>query len=262
MDPADLITELRPLLAEAVVATDFDGTLAPLVKDPQQSRPVDGAVPALTALTRRGTHVAVVTGRDAATVLRLGSLHDVPNLIVEGLYGLETWENGELRSPDAPHSMHTLRERLPDVLEDAGADPEVWIEDKRLSLVVHTRRAADPDAQLTLLRAPVGDLADELGFELHPGSQVLELRLPGYDKAGALARLVEQFHPRAVLFLGDDLGDLSAFAEIARLREDGLSAYSVGVRSSEVADVATAADVAVDDPHAVAALLTELAATG
>ena len=260
MDIAGLITELRPLLADAVVATDFDGTLAPLVKDPQQSRPVDGAVAALTALTRRGAHVAVITGRDAATVLRLGSLHEVPDLIIEGLYGLETWEDGALRSPETPQSMHALRERLPDVLEDAGADPEVWIEDKRLSLVVHTRRAGDPDAQLTLLRSPVGELAENLGLELHAGSQVLEVRLPGYDKAGALTRLVEQFHPRAVLFLGDDLGDLSAFAEITRLREGGLTAYSVGVRSSDVADVAAAADVPVEDPHAVAALLTELAA--
>lgn len=260
MDIAGLITEVRPLLADAVIATDFDGTLAPLVKDPQQSRPVDGAVAALTALTRRGAHVAVVTGRDATTVMRLGGLHDIPHLIVEGLYGLETWQDGALRSPETPQSMHALRDRLPDVLEDANADPEVWIEDKRLSLVVHTRRAAEPDAQLRMLHGPLDELAHELGLELHPGSQVLELRLPGYDKAGALARLVEQFHPRAVLYLGDDLGDLSAFAETTRLRARGLTAYSVGVRSSGVADVPAAADVPVDDPHAVAALLTELAA--
>ncbi|HET7902175.1 MAG TPA: hypothetical protein VFL59_13395, partial [Candidatus Nanopelagicales bacterium] len=98
---------------------------------------------------------------------------------------------------------------------------------------------------------------EELGFEVHPGSNVLELRLPGFDKAGAVRRLVDG--RSAALYLGDDLGDLPAFAAIRELRASGRTAYSVGVRSSDVAELAGAADVEVDDPAAAVALLAELA---
>jgi trehalose 6-phosphate phosphatase len=252
----ELADALRPHLRGALIATDFDGTLAPLVPDPQDSRPVDGAIEALARLAQRGAQIAVITGRDAATVVRLGGLAAIPGVIVAGLYGLETWTDGHLETPDTPDAIEQLRQHLPAVVA-AGADPDVWIEDKRLSLVVHARKAAEPDAALAELRQSVGTLADTLGLEVHPGADVLELRLPGYDKAGALARLAEG-HP-AVLYLGDDLGDLPAFAEIGRLRAAGRTAYSVAVRASGVPQLAGAADVELTDPGAVVPLFEALA---
>jgi trehalose 6-phosphate phosphatase len=255
MEPAELVATLRPHLAGALVATDFDGTLAPLVLDPESSRPADGAIEALSALAAGGAQVAVITGRDASTVVRLGGLERVPGIVVAGLYGLETWRDGELSTPEPPVETDELRRRLPGVVAAAG--PDVWIEDKRLSLVVHFRRAHDPRAAEAAVREPVTALGEELGFEVHPGSKVLELRLPGYDKAGALERLAEG--RSAVLYLGDDLGDLPAFAAVRRMREGGRPAYCVGVRSSDVGDLDGAADVDVADPAAAVALLGELA---
>ena len=252
----ELITALRPRLSGALVATDFDGTLAPLVPDPEDSRPVGGVVEALTMLAERGAQVAVITGRNARTAVRLGGLDAVPGLVVAGLYGMETWTGGQLDSPEPPPAVDALRVRLRQVVENGG-DPDVWIEDKRLSLVVHARKAADPDAALSNLAEPVRALAAELGFEVHPGADVLELRLPGFDKAGALRRLSTD--RAAVLFLGDDLGDLPAFAEIRRMRAEGASAYSVGVRSSGVRELDGAADVEVPDPVRVVELLRRLA---
>ena len=122
---------------------------------------------------------------------------------------------------------------------------------------MHARKAADSEAALGRLAEPVRALAAELGFEVHPGSGVLELRLPGFDKAGALRRLADD--RGAVLFLGDDLGDLPAFDEIGRLRAEGKRAYGVGVRSSDVPELDGAADVEVPDPDGVVALLRALA---
>lgn len=252
----ELAAALRPHLRGALLATDFDGTLAPLVPDPEDSRPVAGAIDALTALAARGAQIAVITGRDAETVVRLGGLDAIPGVLVAGLYGLETWTAGRLETPDVPPAIEQLRDRLPAIVA-AGADPDVWVEDKRLSLVVHARKAADPDAALAPLREPVLALADELGLEAHPGSDVLELRLPGYDKARALARLAAA--RSAALYLGDDLGDLPAFAEIRKLRAAGTAAYSVAVRSSDVPELDGVADVEVADPAAVVALLEALA---
>ena len=255
MQPAEIVAALRPVLDGALIATDFDGTLAPLIRDPEQSRPVDGAIAALRDLADRGAQVAVITGRDAATVVRLGGLASVPGIVVAGLYGIETWVDGGLSSPETPTAIEHLRERLPEIVD--GGDADVWIEDKRLSLVVHARRAADPAAALAALAEPVAALAGELGLEMHPGSDVLELRLPGHDKAGALARLAAG-RPGA-LYLGDDLGDLPAFTELRRLRATGVPAYSIGVRSSAVADLEGAADADVADPAAAVAVLADLA---
>jgi trehalose 6-phosphate phosphatase len=257
VDADQVIAALRPLVTGALIATDFDGTLAPLVPDPEDSRPVPGVIEALTALSGRGAQVAVITGRDARTVVRLGGLDAVPGLVVAGLYGMETWDAGRLTSPDTPPAIHRLREQLPPIVGAAG-DPDVWVEDKRLSLVVHARKARDPDTALAALRGPVTELAGRLGFEVHPGSDVLELRLPGFDKAGALRRLAAG--RSGVLFLGDDRGDLPAFAEVRQMRAAGRAAYCVGVLSSGVAELDGAADVEVADPDAVVALLRGLAA--
>ena len=258
MDVDELVAEFRPRVRRALIATDFDGTLAPLTRDPEDSRAAAGAVESLVALARDGARVAVITGRDARTVVRLGGLEGVPGLTVAGMYGIETWAAGELTTPEMPPEIVALRERLPGVL--AGGHPDLWIEDKRLSLVVHARRADDPDLALAGVRDGVHALAEELALEVHPGSQVLELRLPGFDKAAALARFAEG--ASAVLYLGDDLGDLPAFAEIGRLRKAGTPAWSVGVLSSGASGIADAVDVTLADPAEAVSFLGALASGG
>lgn len=262
MQSEEVIAELRPLLAGTLIATDFDGTLAPIVDNPEDSRPVADAVDVLVALARRGAHVGVVTGRDAATVLRLGGFDVVPGLVVEGLYGLEQWRAGELTSPDTPAEMAELRRRLPDLLVTEDAADGVWIEDKRLSLVLHTRPAAHPDAEHERLRGPAEELGTRLGLDVHQGRNVLEFRLPGYDKGDAVRRLVESTGPAAVLYAGDDVGDLPAFAAIGELRRTGVPAWGIAAVSDESPPaLAEAADVTVNGPAGVVAFLRALASS-
>ena len=86
--------------ARSVVAVDFDGPLAPLVERPEDARAARGAVEALAALASRVGRCAVVTGRAAQDVVRLGGLAGVAHLHVLGHYGLEEWYDGSLTSPD------------------------------------------------------------------------------------------------------------------------------------------------------------------
>ena len=255
MELAQVVHAVRSAVPEVVVAVDFDGTLAPLVDDPARSAPLPGAVPALVHLAELGCQIAVITGRDALTAVRLGGFDAIDRVVVEGLYGAESWHNGTLRTAETPPELGRLREALPSVL--AGADPNVWVEDKRLSLVVQARLARNPDAELHALRPALESVAAQAGMVVHPGHDVLELRLPGPDKASALRRIVR---PGAVtIYIGDDVGDLPAFAEIRRLRAEGEKAYCVGVGSSGVAAVVDAADVVIDSPAEVIALLEALA---
>jgi trehalose 6-phosphate phosphatase len=256
VDISTLVTALRAELEHSLVTVDFDGTLAPIVPDPADSRPAPGAVAALRAIAECGAQVAVITGRDARTVVALGGLDAIPGVIVEGLYGAERWQGGALTTLPEPEAMRRLRAELPAIV--ATGDPKLWIEDKRLSLVVHGRMAADPEAALDPVREPVTALGEQLGLSVHPGRGVLELRLPGYDKGAALRHLVGELAPNAVLFVGDDVGDLPAFAVATELREGGIPAWSVAVVSPEAPEVAQAADVRVDGPAGVVALLQML----
>lgn len=256
MDISTVVAALRAELEHALVAVDFDGTLAPIVPDPADSRPAPGAVAALRTIAERGAQVAVITGRDARTVLGLGGLDAIPGVIVEGLYGAERWQGGVLTTLPEPYAMHRLRAELPALI--ATGDPKLWIEDKRLSLVVHARMAADPQAALDSVREPVTTLGEQLGLSVDPGRGVLELRLPGHDKGAALLRLTAELGPKAALFVGDDVGDLPAFTAVGELREQGTPAWSVAVVSPEAPEVARAADVQVDGPAGVVALLQSL----
>lgn len=256
----DLVTAVRAALAASsagdaaassvLIALDFDGTLAPLVHDPSASRPLPGTIAVLQALEARGAQVAVVTGREAFTALELGELARVPGIVVVGLYGMQSWHADQLESPAEPSSIAELRAALPDIVSAAGIDG-AWVEDKGLSLVVHTRTAADPDAALRAVREPVTALANRLGLEVHDGKFVLELRPPGFDKGGALRGLVERFSPSLVLYAGDDVGDVPAL----RLASS-MGGFAVVAGASDTpAEVVAAASVVVDGPAGVLELL-------
>ena len=171
----DIVAGLRERRASALIALDFDGTLAPLVPDPTRSRLVDGVRPALDALAAQGARVAIITGRDAATVVELSGLGDLPGLDVEGIYGAQRWHDGRVDSVDEPAEIARLRERLPAVVDAAAG---VWIEDKGLSLVVHARQAADPAAAIDTLRAPVTALGVGRGGGGPPGGGAPGARPP------------------------------------------------------------------------------------
>ena len=254
---------LRALLADpadALVALDFDGTLSPIVPDPDDARAHPDVPPVLERLAGRGVRVAVVTGRPAQLAVDRGGLAGVPGLVVLGHYGLERWEGGRVTSPPDASAVAAARSRLPELLADLGAPEGTWVEDKGLAVAVHTRRAPDPSAALDLLWSPLQSLAAETGLVVEPGRLVLELRPPGADKGAALRSLVESAETSAVVFVGDDLGDLPAFDEVARLRAQGLPGLLVCSGSTEVTEVAQRADLVVDGPEGVAALLRALVA--
>ncbi|MGW4602155.1 trehalose-phosphatase [Streptomyces sp. NPDC004532] len=248
----------------AVLAFDFDGTLAPIVPDPDQARAHPDAVPALAAIAPRVAAVAVVTGRPADVAVRYGGFAEVPgleHLVVLGHYGAERWDarTGTVEAP-APHpGVAAARAELPALLEAIGPREGTWIEEKGRAVAVHTRRAGDPQAAFEALRDPLAGLAARHGLIVEPGRCVLELRPPGMDKGVALLEYVREIGAGAVMYAGDDLGDLSAFAAVDKLRSDGVPGLLVCSGSDEVTELAERADLVVDGPPGVVRLVRALA---
>ncbi|MER6512497.1 trehalose-phosphatase [Nonomuraea sp. NPDC001636] len=239
----------------AVIGLDFDGTLSPIVPDPASAK-IHPEAPAV--LAELGAHVgavAIVTGRPAATALELGpGLADVPGLVVLGHYGFERWEHGRVSAPPPPPGVPRVRAELPLLLDALGLHGVV-IEDKGRAVAVHTRRAPDPEGALAVLREPLAELAAKHGLVIEPGRMVLELRPPGMDKGHALGLFLAERDARSVMFVGDDLGDLAAFDAV---RASGLPGVTVCSGSAEVTALAERADIVVDGPDGVVALLREL----
>ena len=245
--------------SRALIALDFDGTLSPIVDDPAAARAHPDAVHALRRLVPLAGTVAVITGRAAPAAVELGGLDQVPGLIVLGQYGRQRWEAGTLTSPPVPPGVETVRQQLPGILAAAGAPAGVWTEDKGDALAVHTRRAAAPQQAMDRLRGPLGDLAEQAGLAVEPGRMVIELRPPGSDKGQALKTLARVRSSRAVLYCGDDLGDVPAFRAVAELRGEGIPGLAVCSGSTEVTSLAELADLVVDGPGGVVELLDALA---
>ncbi|MFJ8951606.1 trehalose-phosphatase [Streptomyces sp. NPDC102381] len=257
---------LNALLAhprQGIVAIDFDGTLAPIVPDPDQARAHPDVVPALAALAPKVAAIAVVTGRPASVAVRHGGFSGVPgleHLVVLGHYGAERWDavTGTVSAP-APHpGVATVRAELPGVLAESNLWHDTYIEEKGRAVAVHTRRAKDPQAAFDTLREPLAELAARHGLIVEPGRMVLELRPPGVDKGVALTEYVREVGAESVLYAGDDLGDLPAFAAVEKLRSDGVPGLLVAA-DTVIAELAERADLVLNGPAEVAELLRHLA---
>ncbi|NSC22428.1 trehalose-phosphatase [Streptomyces albus subsp. chlorinus] len=262
------LAALRTDPARAVLALDFDGTLAPIVADPGAARAHPGAVPVLGRLAPRLAGVVVITGRPAADAVAYGGFaaaEGLEGLTVLGAYGAERWDaaDGVVRAPEPPAGVAAVREELPALLDGAGAPEGTWTEDKGRALAVHTRRTASPDEAFALLRDPLYALAERHGLVVEPGRMVLELRPPGVDKGAALTGYVRERAATTVVYAGDDRGDLPAYDAVGALRREGVGGlllYSAPEAGDEtVPDLARRADVTVRGPAGLVEWLRGLA---
>lgn len=262
----EYVEAVRAVADGVVVGVDFDGTLSPIVADPEQARIHPDAGDVLVALAQRVRAVAVITGRPARQALALGDLDVVGEqvaaagreLFVLGQYGNERWSSSrrQVLSPTPPRGLATLMAELPRLLADAEAS-EAWVEEKGLAVAVHTRRLADPRASYERVLAVLTDAARAKGLEVEPGRFVVEVRAPGMDKGAAVRRLTEELDARGWVFCGDDRGDLAAFRAVLELRDQGLPTLLVCASRGEVPELEALADVVVDGPAEVLALLRE-----
>lgn len=254
---------------KAAVGLDFDGTLAPIVDDPERAHIHPDAAEVLDELAAVVAAVAVITGRPARQALDLGGLEEVGNTIGEhgkelylfGQYGNERWSSSRRRivSPRPPQGLATFLRDLPRTLRNADA-ADAWVEDKGLAHAVHTRRMADPEAAFERLLPALRALAERNGLALEPGRNVIEVRAPGMDKGKAVATLVEEVGAGAFVFAGDDLGDVEAFEAVQKLAADGMPTLLVCSASDEVSKLLELADVVVRGPEGVLDLLRRLTA--
>ncbi|MFC7625266.1 trehalose-phosphatase [Microlunatus sp. GCM10028923] len=248
---------------KTMIAVDFDGTLAPIVDDPDRAFGNPRAIAALGRLGGLGLTIAVITGRPARTVVRLGRFTSVPglrNMIVLGQYGVERWDaaTGEFSIPPEPDGIAALTDEVDQLLASLDLS-EARLEHKGRAIGVHTRELPDPRAAFETLLPRLNDLAERHRWAIEPGKNVIEIRAPGMDKGVALRSLIEETGVRQVIFAGDDLGDLPAFRMVEHLRAEGFPGLLVCSASHEEDALTEISDLIVSGPDGVAEWLGRLA---
>jgi trehalose 6-phosphate phosphatase len=259
--------ELVASRAQGVICLDFDGVLAPIVDDPAEAHIHDEAADVLVELAAQFRGVAVVTGRPARQSVTLGNLDEVGARIAEtgrdfhvlGQYGNERWtaSTRQVVTPRPPRGLASLVAELPELLRREGLE-EAFLEQKSLAVAVHTRRLPDPEAALERLTPVLGRAASRHGLVVEPGRMVIELRAPGMNKGNAVRTLQKELRADAMMFVGDDLGDVEAFEAVADLRRRGMSGLLVCSGSEEQEALLELSDVVVDGPAGVVAFLEGL----
>ena len=234
--------------------TDYDGTLAAIVPDPAAAVPEPGATAVLARLAGSFGTVGVVSGRPAAFLQdRLGDAGAHVRLF--GVYGFEWVEDGAVRRAPEVEPWCEPAARLAAAAR-AEAPPGVGVEEKGPAVAIHWRQAPASGAWGL---AFAERWAGTTGLELQRGRMAVELRPPvPIDKGSTVERLAQGC--AAACFLGDDAGDLAAFAALDRLATTGVATVRVAVADEESPpELVAAADVVVRGPAEAIALLEQLA---
>jgi trehalose 6-phosphate phosphatase len=246
-----LLEPLRQRPERTGIFSDFDGTLAEIVDDPAQARPLHGIPGVLHRLSRSYGRVGVISGRPVAF---LRSVLGGDDLVLYGLYGLERARGSEaVLDPDVERWRPVVEETARRA-EAAGVAP--LVERKGASVSLHFR--TDPARAEDVRRWSESEAA-RTDLVVLPARMAYELRPPvERDKGTALAEAAGGLE--AVCFLGDDAGDLAAFDVLDTMAAAGIYTLRVAALGGPESpdELERRADHVVLGPQGARALLERL----
>jgi len=197
------------------VISDVDGTIAEIAPTAEAVRVNPECKRHLESLVKRLPLVAVISGR-LATVVR--QLVGVDGVVYNGNHGLERLVKGEVEvKPEAQEYV----ERIAAVIKELGPvlNPMgVRFEDKGAGLVFHYRTLPDRKKVRETILQEINRSSATQGLKVDKARAVIELRPPLEITKGSIVReLVESYHLKAAVYMGDDVADIDAFDTIHAL---------------------------------------------
>ena len=197
---------------------DFDGTLAPIVKRPEEaelSPEMEGILKFLAK--KKGFEVAIISGRSLSD---LKQKIKIRNIIYVGNHGMEIEREGKkFIYPQASKSIPTMKELKKILKARLGSIKGTIVEDKRVGLAVHYRMVKNSD--VPELKRTVGQIfrpfMEKKKIKIGQGKKILEAKPPiMWDKGKAASMLLDSFKREKPLsfYLGDDKTDEDAFSAL------------------------------------------------
>lgn len=258
-------TKLLPLYRRSprcLFLLDYDGTLTPIVANPQAAIPSDELLCTLRTLASSCKNVIwVISGRDQAFLDQfLGHIVQIGLAAEHGAFvrypGSSEWENlvgkADLNwQHDVVELFQAYTNRMPGAV----------VERKRAAVTWHFRNTASDQAadEVGKCRMHLEAMIANHGWGLQfmDGKMNLEVRLARLGKGALVTRLVESGHSgpalNLVLCVGDDFTDEDMFVALRESRLPPNQVYSISVGPSSKS---TMASWHLPDPGAVVALLS------
>ncbi len=210
---------------------DYDGTLAPFKKNPQDAKPDEELHAIIKNLTDNELNtVTIISGRDRYTLEKWFAGHKV-NLICEhGVWLKKVEGEWEMLTTVNNNWMPNVR---PVMEHFVDRTPGSFIEEKNYSLVWHYRKAEPDQGELR-----ANELKDELNthlsnhnLEIMEGNKVIEVKSGGINKGVAALNFLNNEPYDYIMAIGDDWTDEFMFRE---LPEDAIT-IKVGMKHTKAA---------------------------
>ncbi len=227
-----------------IIGCDYDGTLSPIVENPNEARPLPEAVTILRHLASLPeTTVAIISGRALRDLAAMSRLPVEIELV--GSHGAE-FDLGSINglTDEAAALLTRVTDQCVQITESR---PGTLLESKPSGVAVHVRKASRPDAQAVLTELHARFDNDPV-VHITTGKEVLELSVVKANKGTALAKLRTDHEATAAMFIGDDVTDEYVFEAL-----DPQTDLSVKVGAGS-----TIASYRVRDPQEVLEILAVL----
>ncbi|KPJ52091.1 MAG: hypothetical protein AMJ37_03550 [Dehalococcoidia bacterium DG_18] len=231
-DHLDTVAELLALSPFGLI-TDVDGTISEIAPSPEKAHVTPVCREHLAALTKRLELVAAISGRP---VLEAREMIGVEGMVYIGSHGLERWEDGRVKFTQG---VEEYPAKVMVALEELGglrAMEGIALENKGVALAIHYRRCPDREsARRAVLEKIANSPTCRSEFQELEGRMVVELRprQVGVNKGTAVKALVERYHLRGGIYLGDDISDVDAFGV---MHTTGFKGLGLGVIDEETPD--------------------------
>lgn len=208
-----LTTEFRNA-SRRVLFLDYDGTLVPLARTPQQARPDPEILDILRRLSQDPrTSVIIISGRDRTMLDSWFGDLDVGLIAEHGIWIREKgkdWEMLRMVTKEWKNEIRPILERYVD------RTPRTFVEEKEYSLAWHYRNA---DTFLAHIRS--GELREDLMLRtkslrlaLLEGSKVFEVKSADVNKGAAVQHWLKNNTYDFIFAAGDDRTDEDIFSAV------------------------------------------------
>ncbi len=234
---------------------DVDGTIAEIAPTAEAVKVTPGCQKHLKSLVGRLPLVAAISGRLARVVRQLVGVEGV---VYNGNHGLEQWINGKVEvRPEAQSYVAKIAaaiKELGPVLQPLG----VTFEDKGAGLVFHYRTLPNRDEVREAILEAISRSPAARPFNIDRARAVIELRPPlEISKGSMLKELIQGYHLKAAVYMGDDVADIDAFDNLQALSQGAeFRGLAIGVVGEETPpEVAERADLLLRGVSEVEAFL-------
>ncbi len=197
-----------------ILFLDYDGTMVPFEKLPENAKPTQRVFDILDALHQKpNTKIIIITGRDRDTIQEWFGHKDYTLITEHGAWLKEKNKDWELMERVDNYWFKSI---APILESFTDRTPGSLVEEKRYSLAWHFRNV-DPDLgkkRANSLKTTIQQLIANHNLEILEGDKVLEIKVSGVSKGKSASKMLLEKEYDFIFAIGDDWTDEHMFKEL------------------------------------------------